>query len=72
MNNLPRVVHEAEWPGLKSSQGVCKPAYSVPVPTPEIGRVTSERASSIKSYGDNGIILVLICVAAASQPVVTQ
>jgi len=38
----------------------------MPIPNTEIGRVTTGRASGVKSRGDTGIILALVCVAAAS------
>jgi len=46
--------------GTWFSHGVCKPAYSVPVPSPEIGR----KGIWHKILGHTGIILALIHVAA--------
>jgi len=40
--------------------------YSVPVQIPEIGIVAAGRVSGIDILWDTGIILALVCVAAAS------
>ena len=57
---------------MQPSLTIFTPAYSAPVPIPEIGRVVTGRASSIKNTLGcmAGLTVTLVCVPAAGLLVV--
>ena len=54
---------------MQPSLTIFTPAYSAPVPIPEIGRVVTGRASSIKKYiGVHGWAYCHSCLCACCRP----